>query len=793
MNPDTIGRYVSNRWGTTKAKVTNESHETQTVLIVVTPPGAGSLQYAKKFTVPGRSIVEAMWPVRLGQTNSATGDFEYLLFPNGAEDGLIRRREDDGSVPAYSAIVEPNSSFGMTGILYDADEPAAHLDPTFQMLRVMSYSQRKDQSVASIRPVDLSVHGECLEPYDHLTLTSSALLDYPDAIECIQAWLQRGGRLWIRLDRTGMDTAHSILGDALPLSLVDECTTNDIVLTLNSEYSHEMFPTREVERTFDEPIRYVRVVPHGGEAIWNIDGWPVAIRAPVGRGTVVITTVEASAFILPHKPMRQGAPEFQLIPSAEFIEDTLFQGRPKPVLRQNVVAEQAAGIIGFQIPSRRTAIGLTLCFPGLLLGIGLWLQRREQGERLVLVLPMLAVFVALPAIALGALGRRVASKTAVETAFVQSVPGTKRLASDGFVSVFNFGANELHLSATNGTIAEENVDQTNRNYRRLVWTGIDACHWEGLDSPDGIETFSVRSLETLERPLSATATFDEFGVVGKLESGGLTKIADLIMAGLSPDRMRLRLESGTEFRGRPQDVLAVGDFSGSTLVSDQQRRRAEVYAAVFGSTERNDEFPDAPCLLFWAQANRQMLDRGDSNTRQERSLLVAQPLRMERPLLESRITIPSPLLPLRTMPDADGTGLSAVFNNGRRQWFSAEPGSRSFMEFQIPSVCLPFEVDTAELALFIRAGSRTVSVFAGSFETQTEVCRLESPLGAHSILIPVDLVRESCRGGALYVSLTVSDLEKSLRPVNASETQNDYWEISRMGLTLKGKRTAEVP
>ena len=501
-----------------------------------------------------------------------------------------------------------------------------------------------------------------------------------------------------------------------------------------------------------------------------------------------------SVFIVPHAPTKKGAPEFQLISTAElaatFAVHTVVWN---PIWQQHVVTEQAASVIGFQIPSRSTAIGLTLCFPALLLGVGLWLQRRERGERLILLLPLLAVLVALPAVGIGSLGRRVAPKTVIETAFVQSVPGAKRLVSDGYASVFDFGSEDFRVSGTEGTIVEEKTDPTNRNYRRLVWTSIDTCQWEGLAQPDGIQTYTVRSLENLDRPLSATVTFDKDGVVGKLESGGLTNVGDLIVAGMSPDRMSLRLESGTQFRGTPQDVLAAGDFFGSSLVSDQQRRRGEVYSSVFDRTQRTEAFPDVPSLLFWAEASRPMVDIGDSNVRHERSLLVVQPLRMEQPPLDTRITIPSPFIPLRTMPDANGTGLSGVFNNGKRQWLSTEAGGVSFMQFQIPRVCLPFEVDTAEMELFLRAGSRTVTVSAGSFETQTVVSKLESPLGAHSIPIPADLIRESCRSGTLYVSLTVSDLEKSLQPNNASQTQNDYWEISRMGLTLKGKRTAEAP
>ena len=149
---------------------------------------------------------------------------------------------------------------------------------------------------------------------------------------------------------------------------------------------------------------------------------------------------------------------------------------------------------------------------------------------------------------------------------------------------------------------EVDPDPTNRNYRRLVWTGVDTCHWEGLKQPDGIRTFSERSLETLERPLSATATFDENGVVGKLDSGGFSETGDLIIAGMGQDRMSLTVDSAGQFQGTPDDVLAIGDFLGQSLVSDQQRRRASVYASMFENTEKIDAFK--PLLLYEAKVLR---------------------------------------------------------------------------------------------------------------------------------------------------------------------------------------------
>lgn len=793
MHAGGLGRFVANRWGTTKAVVANSSPQAQTALVVVTPPGSQGLQYAKKFTVPGKSIYEVSWPIRVGRVDTQSVDVPYLMFPAGAEDGLIHRRLHDEFVPNYNAMVEPNTALGLTGFLTNSYEPPDQLDATLNLLRLMSYTQRQQQNVGTLMPNDIPLHGESLDPLDQLTIASSELLNYPHALEAIRIWLQRGGKLWIRLERSGIDVTRALLDDALPLSIVGETSANSVLLTLNPEFRHATFPIREVERVFDEPIRYQRVVQTGGEVLWNIDGWPVAFRASVGRGTVVVTTVDPSVFCVRADSRVVGAPQYKLIPSAEPIQMALFGYREEPLLTQQAVAQQAAKVIGYQIPSQLTAIGLTVCFPVLLLIVGYWLQRREKGERLVVALPVLAILIALPVIGIGATGRKVAPSTVIEAAFVKSVPGARHLVSDGYASIFDFGSSTLNVSGSAGTIVEVDVDPTNRDYRTLVWTGAQASHWEGLSQPGGIQTLRQRSIESLDNPLFITVTFDEKGVVGHVDAGGLTDPGDLVIAGGSPNRMSLQLDSNGDFRGTPDDVLTTGNFGGSSLVSDRQRRRAEIYASVFDMTGRNVAFPDSLSLLFWAQSNRQMLDIGSPGIRRERSLLVAQPILIEQPAVGKPFKIPSPFIDMRTLPDAQGQGFSAIFDNGKRRWSMTENSAHSFLQFQIPSVCLPFEVSAAELTLDIRAGSRTLKVSAGGFESQSVVNEQKSPLGRKRIPIPVELIRETCRSGKVYVSIVVSDLDEALGTAETTADQNDYWEISHLGLTLAGERTSASP
>ena len=403
---------------------------------------------------------------------------------------------------------------------------------------------------------------------------------------------------------------------ALPVSVVGETTTNNVTLNLNPGYRQSLFPTRQVERTFDEPIRYVRVMQAGGDVMWSIDDWPVAIRVPIGRGTVIMTTVDSSVFFRRRESQRENTPEFQLIPSAEILQQTLFGNRQESTLRQTDVTEQAASVIGYSIPSQSTAILLTLCFPVLLLAAGIWLQRREKGERLIFLLPVLAAVVALPAIGIGSLGRRVAPSTVIETSLVHSVPGWNRLVSDGYASVFNVGTSALEVTGADGAILEVDSDATNRSYRQLVWTGSESSRWKNLDQPDGIQTFAERSIEPLDRAVSATASFDENGVVGKLSSGGLKETGDVLIAGFGSERMSVTLEADGSFHGTPQDVLAKGNYINSRLVTDQQHRRAEIYASVFNTDGHERAFPETGSLMFWTQSNHVSLNIGDATARQ---------------------------------------------------------------------------------------------------------------------------------------------------------------------------------
>lgn len=784
------GRYGANRWGMMKANLYNGTSVPQTTLMVVTPPGGEGLQYARKISVPAGTAFETAWPVRVDAVPTGSQEFQYLVFPGGEEDGVIHQKQFQDLVPTVSGIVE-GSPLGLTGWIHSDNESPDSMHKTGSLLRAMRFDQGRGVAVVSVIPQEITGQGECLEPLDQLAISSSDVVHDRLACESIRLWLQRGGRLLLFLDKTGPELAEVLLGDALSMTIVGEASSNEVLLDLNPEYRVDQYPVRSVRREFDEPVRWKRILHDAGEVIWSVDGWPVAIHVPVGGGTAVVTTISPAVFLERRDKPAFDSAEFSLIASSRPMTSALFTPRTPPLISEASVAKQAAAVVGYQIPSQAMAAILTMFFPLVLLTVGTLLLRRQAGQRLVWILPVLAVVSALPSVVFGMRTRAVAPETVIETQLIRSVPGQMTLVADGYASFYSPHPSVLQVHLEQGTLLENRADATNRDYRRQVWTGAMTSHWENLKQPTGLKTFPVRSLQKLSSGIRAVATFDENGLKGSLLSQDFKATSDLILAGTSSDCMTLTVGSDGTFRGTTDDVLASGQYFSGALLIDQQLQRSAILDSVFSVKDRLQAFPQTASILFWETPASSTLQISGPNVRHMHSVLVVQPLQLEPPEAGRLITIPSPLVPYRAIADADG-GFTGVYNNSRREWSQLEVSGVTLLRFELPQVCVPFDPESVQASLLIRAGSRTVTLAAGYPKHLTAVAELVSPLGAHQITIPTAIVKESCRAGHVFLHIGVGDLDESLKSDDLSTgEQDDSWRIERIRLTLTGRRIAE--
>jgi hypothetical protein len=701
-------------------------------------------------------------------------EIEYLLFADGGND-VVQRRDGQDRIRTFTTNLKLKE-YGYTGLMASGAERPEDDDDFKQLLTAMLRDAKREQIIAPVKPGNIGGCSHALDGLDQLCITSNKLTDFPETCDAIRIWVQRGGNLLLALDQTGIDVANALLADALPLSVINTTSANSVTLDLNPDYSEMRFPVREVKRTFSEPIPWVRVVADSGEVIWSIDGWPAAIATNYGRGRILVTTIAPAAFI------NKDAKETALIASSAEFVDKLFKSKAASLVTRDQAIATASQQVGYSIPSRNFAIAVVLGFPILLLACGVWLLRRGRGELMLWAVPVAALIACIPAAVMGWSSRSVAPQTVIQQQVVRAIDGETEIVSDGFTTVYTPNSGELALSSTDQSIFLPESDPDNRDYRRLMWKSDTDSEWRNMKPPVGMRTGETREVLSLETPLRAMATFSESGLVGNLQTGSFTNPTDAILSGMSPDRQAVTLETA-QWNSSAENILAPNEYFTSTLLTQDQLRKAEVFAAMFAS-ERGAA-PNQLSMLYWAQADTSSLQIGDKQTRRDSSVLVVQPVTLTPPEIGRQITIPPVALPYRSVSDDEGN-VGTAYNNGQRTWIQRERGGQVNLEFQVPPVCTPFDVGSAELKIKITAGSRIVTVSGG--DSMEVVETFISPAKTLTVALPLTRI---ARDGVVRVKLAVSEPNIKREEGVADVDQDDAWKIDRVFLTLKGARKAE--
>lgn len=786
------GRYVFGRWGAVTSSVRNLSQDPQTGLMVVTP-SSGGLQFARHLEVPGRTSFDTTWPVLVtGIKPDGPVDFRYLNFPGGKDDGTIRTRLGDSELPSF-AVLASDGPLGLAGYIPDPKDERKGEDYLMRLTQGLRYQKLGLTGIASFLARDIGHHADCLDPLDQLTIGDPDLAGHPMAVDAIQAWLQRGGRALVPLDQIGEEAVRSLLGDGMPFTVIGESSSNTIQLDLNEDYPVSQFRDRSVIREFDEPVKYLRMLPGAGEVIWSVDSWPVAVRLPVGRGYVVVTAIDPHVFVREPQQLENGAAAWTPIESMRRFLDTLFEPRATPLVTQEAAASHAAAFVGYSIPGRGVALLLLSIFPVALAVIGLRMLKQSHGERLIWLVPALAVVSAIPAILVGQQIRNVKPETLVETRVMMAGAGASTIVSDGYSSIFVPDPQDLPVSGDTGSILVAQSDGANMSYHRLVWDGAIENHWEKLNQPAGLKTYPIRAVANPGGQYRLTGTFDDQGFVGRLQAPGIRNASDFLIAGQTADRISVRRVDESTLRAGLEDVLDPGQFWDSTIVSEQQLQRKQLMESVFDFRDRLEAFPPTESLLFWESSEESLLRFDSDNLRIHQNTLVIQPIQWVPPVADAPITILSPFMSMRTVETATG-GIGGLYNNARRMWMPLESSSTTLLEYLLPSACRPFVVDSAQIRISIRAGGRTLKVYCGDRQNLTLAGTYENPLGELTVDLPAEPCQAAARNGRFYLQLEVSDVTTGTADSSSlGGEQDDNYSISQCIVVLGGRRVEAMP
>jgi hypothetical protein len=387
-----------------------------------------------------------------------------------------------------------------------------------------------------------------------------------------------------------------------------------------------------VERDHERPVDLVRVLAPDMEVTHTVGGWPAAMRKPVGKGWLMVTTLGARGWMepvlvpqttvdgteakddkgrtvmmwahSPNRPLRDIADWFHSDRRADVLPPEAFDA---------YVSEQ----IGYQIVGRGTVFFVLTFFCAALLGAGLWLVRGGRLEHLGWVGASIAVVIALVLVVIGKANQSSVPMTVAQGQFIQVAPDQQQAIATGLICIYSPGGtikrgdspatgapmddSEATLEATaGGLILPADLSKLQSRQVRMVWTDVDRWHWRNVTMPSGANRRATFERVTpLNKPVNASITFDANGVVGYYVPGEIGPLSSMVIATPSGALATRPAPKSGEHQGYgaggflagPGDALSAGQYISDNVLDDAQRRKQDVYRTLLGAPDEGNEDP----------------------------------------------------------------------------------------------------------------------------------------------------------------------------------------------------------
>lgn len=773
-----VRQFVPGRWGMIAVDVVNPTEHPVEVLSAMYFADRPSLQYGRRFWLPAHSKRSSWYPLRMPADLPADRervDVKSLLaIATGNEEVLSR---SPGGQMLYAGMLPVVCQRVVTAAVLDTDDEETHA-----MIAAMRQSRALSIAVPNFRdPSPSSV--ETLDAMDQLVVASDRLTEDPAELLAVRRWLHGGGRVWIVLDRVQPATVSALLGDAMRFHMIDRVGLTEVRI----EGPIPGNTARQPVRTFEDPVALVRVVGPDLAPVHTVDGWPASFWQRAGRGSVLFTTLGARGWIRQRtaadpKPKKRSGPEAPNVatgPLNHLAADFLQVRRPSP-LEPDALRDLVCGQIGYHIVGRRTVSWMLGGFCAALLIIGLGLARVGRLPWLGWIGPALALAVAVSLGLMGRAMRTVVPSTAAVAQWVEVTPGVEDIRVNGLMALYQQDERAAPLGVRRGGVFFPDMAGLGGTVRRMVWTDLDAWHWENLRLPAGVRTAPFTYTTEMNLPIRARATFGPEGLAGVLSTGPFQDAGDAIIAMPMQQALAVRLGPEGSFTAGADDVLAAGHYLGRTVLSDRQRQRQQVYQRLLRD-DHKPKYPDRPTMLVWASPLDMQLLLADDVERVG-DALVAIPLELKRPLPGVRVTIPSPFLPYRAVALPGELAESLPFSNIEGKWLGPLPrASRVMLRFQCPEELLPLRPAKARMSVTLNAPSRKVKILGLDGARVVSLAEFQSPVGQIEVEVDRANVLSLDPRGGLRLGIDIGSIEGRKKTANIARTG---WKIDEVRVDL---------
>jgi hypothetical protein len=799
--PGSLRDSTTESWSAFSFDLLNLTDQDRQARVVVLYEGQPDVQYGRDVWIPARSLLKSWMLVGPAppQVNPETNkplprrDLQVLLYDrSGGKEVLVpprsqeplrkisasyRKREQTTTVLIDEGPLDPMLAMGELPRPDIRAKEALLLARTFRLTRDLS------EAVSLVNAGPLPPVPEAFDGIDHFVIASNRIASDPIGLRALRQWVQRGGKVWVMLDMIELDTIAPLLGDALDFEVVDRVGLTRFEILTHGAGQAEAMPIRQQH---ERPVELVRVLlPAAERPRHTVDGWPIWFTRRVGRGKVVFTTLGARGWYRPRGP-RDGRARFENFPDIPVPHDPLnemgdvLQLTDEESLSEKTVRAALDEEIGYSVASRGVAGLIFGAFLFSMLGLGIALRRSRRPELVGWLAPVAALATAGGFLALGESSRRAVPATVAVVQVVDAGLDGREAAVRGTLAMYRPYSGPAEVGASQGGLFELDAGGLQGQVRRQIVTDLDAWHMEGLSLPADKRQAPFRYTAATPEPIAAVAHFGPEGVEGKLKAGPFEELADALLTTVDGRSLAVQLRRDGSFRADPADVLPPGQFVASTLMSDQQKQRQDMYRdylkrpLIGRRTARSGGV--GATFMVWAKPIDMHFTLVPEARRDGMALLVI-PLQVQSSIPGQRVTIPGPFSRCRRRHH-DGV-LATPPSEGNA-------AADMHLRFQLPAAVLPLTIERVRFLARIDAPSRRVTVSGRQADGGLiEVKSVDSPLDPIDVKITDQRLLWLDEEGGLHLNVALSGMLKGEGGSRAT-TRDEKWIIQYLEIEVTG-------
>lgn len=613
------------------------------------------------------------------------------------------------------------------------------------------------------------------DPINVLIVAEPGVFEDAASVAVMQQYLQGGGHVWIMLDNIETDAITGLLPEGQQIETVATVELNRFEVEMAS--NSYALSDRIVER--DDPVKLKRVIQHGGTVTHSVDGWPAAIISKVGRGKLLLTTLASSAWIEPRRKQRSVNPAEQSTYATSlwtfgFANEIHSQkvGRPLDLGNEPYPIDR----IGNPVVSRSMVATVLVSFCGCLIAFGIWHVWGQGSSRLGLVAPTLTVLASVPLILAATLQRRDIPAMSTSLQFVQFSELNGANLSEG-AAVYSNQSQSMELIGKGDGLAipSPNIQS---GIRSVITDDFQSWRMSNSAWPTGTWRYKTR-LAMPEVTSFAQSYLTKEGLLIELPQDLPSPLQDVVVHMVPGAQSLGKRVEGNRRLLVDGELPAEGDrWTSDTIVSDEQLRRAVVYAKLFG----NDQETQVPLRTLcgwtdlWPQAPQWNVDMERRGT-----AIVNLPVRLATPAPGSEVRIPYSLIKVE---HADPKFASSIFKQDTGKFVNeATLATAAEFAFLLPPEAVPLEAESATIDWDIKAPGRIVRLSCICSDGPVELVTLQGPSIPWKNTITDPRILKDLEDGRVVFRIEISEGEDS------ESVQNSFnsWRIKHIRLNVEGR------